>query len=96
MLYLLAIINLVLTFLSGLAFYNIYSRNKGLGWLEVIVMFISLGLLIVTNFGIIWVNAQRGSRISELKRKNSMLDIELANQKAANLDNKENKKKLDA
>lgn len=96
MLYLLAIINLVLTSLSGLAFYNIYTRTKGLGWLEIMVMFISLSLLIVTNIGIMWVNGQRGSRISELKRKNNMLEQELANQKKVNLEkiNQEEKNEL--
>ncbi len=84
MLYLLAIINLVLTSLSGLAFLNIYRANKGLGWLEIAVMFISIILLFITNIGIIWVNTQRGSSISELKRKNTMLEEELANQKMIN------------
>lgn len=81
MLYLLAIINLVLTSLSGLAFYNIYRSTKGLGWLEIAVMFISIILLLVTNIGIIWVNAQRGKMISELKKKNNTLTQELDNQK---------------
>ncbi len=81
MLYLLAIINLVLTSLSGLAFYNIYRSTKGLGWLEIAVMFISIILLLVTNIGIIWVNAQRGKMISELKKKNNTLIQELDNQK---------------
>ena len=93
MLYLLAIINLILTSLSGLAFFNIYKSTKGLGWLEIIVMFISIILLFVTNIGIIWVNTQRGSAISELKRKNSMLEEELAHQK---LTKKDNKKDLNA
>jgi len=88
MLYLFAIINLILTTLSGLAFFNIYKSTKGLGWLEVIVMFISLTLLIVTNIGIIWVNTQRGSIISELKRKNNMLEQELENQKTINNEEK--------
>ncbi len=89
MLYLFAIINLILTTLSGLAFFNIYKSTKGLGWLEISVMFISLTLLLITNLGIIWVNTQRGSIISELKRKNKMLEEELANNKIANKEKKE-------
>jgi hypothetical protein len=88
MLYLFAIINLILTSLSGLAFFNIYKSTNGLGWLEISVMFISLTLLLVTNIGIIWVNTQRGSVISELKRKNNMLEQELAEQKLASKEKK--------
>lgn len=77
MLYLLAIINLVLTGLSGLSFYNISATTKNLGLLEVAVMWISIILLIVTNIGIIWVNKQRGNSISELQRKNAMLEQKL-------------------
>ncbi len=83
MLYLLAVINLVLTSLSGLAFFNIYKSAQDLGWLEIAVMFISLILLLVSNIAIIWVNTQRGSVIGELKRKNNMLTQELAKQKEA-------------
>lgn len=81
MLYLFAVINLILTTFSGLAFFNIYKSTKGLGLLEIGVLFISLVLLIVTNIGIIWVNTQRGSIISELKKKNSALEQELNLQK---------------
>lgn len=84
MLYLFAVINLVLTSLSGLAFFNIYKSVTDLGWLEIAVMFISLILLLVSNIAILWVNRQRGSIISELKRKNNMLQQELASQEQAN------------
>lgn len=83
MLYLFAIINLILTALSGLAFLNFY---QDLEMLEKSVMFISLLLLLVTNIGIIWVNFKRGNIISELKRKNNMLEQELAAQKKLNED----------
>ena len=81
MLYLLAVINLVLTGLCGLSFFNIYKSTKGLGLLEMAVMWISIVLLLVTNIGIIWVNDQRGKVISELQRKKTMLEQEMATQK---------------
>ena len=90
MLYLLTIINLILIFFNGLAFFNVY---KDLDLLEKLVMLITLVLLFATNIGIIWVNTQRGSFIGELKRKNNMLEEELANQKKAN---EEGKKDLNA
>ena len=81
MLYLLTIINLILIFFNGLAFFNVY---KGLDLLEKLVMLITLVLLFATNIGIIWVNGQRGKVIGELKRKSDMLEQELAKQKALN------------
>ncbi|MFA7056482.1 MAG: hypothetical protein WC155_02825 [Candidatus Cloacimonadales bacterium] len=85
MLYLLAIINLVLTGFCGLAFYNIYKplRAQEL-FLEIAVMAIAIILLIVTNIGILWVNNQRGKVISELEKKNTMLEQELTAQKRKN------------
>lgn len=87
MLYLLAMINLVLTGLCGLSFFNIYKSTKGLGLLEMAVMWISIVLLLVTNIGILWVNAQRGKIIGELERKNTMLEQELTTQKRKNEEN---------
>jgi len=86
MLYLLAIINLILTFFSGLAFMTIYRSSRDLSWhdLGVAVMFVSIILLFVTNIAILWVNSQRGSEISELKRNSNMLEQELAKQKELN------------
>lgn len=84
MLYLFAIINLVLTSLSGLAFINIYRHGSGIGWLELIVMAISLILLLVTNIAIIWVNIQRGKEISSLVKKNNLLNQKLTEMQAAN------------
>jgi len=77
MLYLLATINLVLTGLCGLSFYNISTTSKNLGLLELAVMWLSIVLLLVTNIGIIWVNKQRGNTIGELQRKNAMLEQKL-------------------